>query len=76
MAAPASTNQTHTPSNRRRWEGIRDGIVRDNCYRHTEEVHEQLALFGFSNSTPLYVGSYWDDVEPARREQVGGSGGE
>eukprot|EP00198_Chlamydomonas_reinhardtii_P011415 XP_001700752.1 predicted protein [Chlamydomonas reinhardtii] len=46
----------------RRWEGIRDGIVRDNCYRHTEEVHEQLALFGFSNSTPLYVaatGTTW-----------------
>ncbi|KAG2445065.1 hypothetical protein HYH02_008932 [Chlamydomonas schloesseri] len=54
----------------RRWESIRDGIVRDNCYRHTEEVAAQLALFGFSNSTPLYVGSYWDDVEPGRREQA------
>ncbi|KAG2430860.1 hypothetical protein HXX76_009834 [Chlamydomonas incerta] len=52
----------------RRWESIRDGIVRDNCYAHTDEVAEQLALFGFSNSTPLYVGSYWDDVEPARRD--------
>eukprot|EP00198_Chlamydomonas_reinhardtii_P010596 XP_001699933.1 predicted protein [Chlamydomonas reinhardtii] len=53
-----------------RWESIHDGIVRDNCYNHTEDVASRLALFGFSNSTPLYVASYWKDVEPQRRERV------
>lgn len=32
-----------------RWESIHDGIVRDNCYNHTEDVASRLALFGFSN---------------------------
>lgn len=56
---------------RSRWESIHDGVVRDNCYRHTEEVEGQLALFGFSTALPLYVGSYWQDVEPERMGKVG-----
>lgn len=58
-----------------RWESIHDGVVRDNCYRHTEEVEEQLALFGFSTALPLYVGSYWQDVEPERMGKVGARDG-
>ncbi len=32
-----------------RWESIHDGIVRDNCFNHTEDIASRLALFGFSN---------------------------
>ncbi|KAG2436256.1 hypothetical protein HXX76_006567 [Chlamydomonas incerta] len=55
-----------------RWESIHDGIVRDNCFNHTEDISSRLALFGFSNSTPLYVASYWKDVQPQRRQRVVG----
>ncbi|KAG2499755.1 hypothetical protein HYH03_002687 [Edaphochlamys debaryana] len=53
-----------------RWEAIHDGIVRDNCYNNTDAIGERLALFGFSNATTLYVGSYWQDVEPGRKERA------
>ncbi|KAG2449205.1 hypothetical protein HYH02_005952 [Chlamydomonas schloesseri] len=55
-----------------RWESIHDGIVRDNCFNHTDPIASRLALFGFSNSTALYVATYWRDVEPQRRERVVG----
>ncbi|KXZ50966.1 hypothetical protein GPECTOR_14g21 [Gonium pectorale] len=54
----------------RRWESIRDGMVRDNCYSHTDDIGARLALFGFPRDTPLYVGSFWEDVEPARKDKA------
>ncbi|PNH02132.1 hypothetical protein TSOC_011920 [Tetrabaena socialis] len=54
----------------KRWESIADGIVRDNCYRNTEDsLAAQLGLFGFRNNTPLYVASWWPDVDPGRRDR-------
>ncbi|KAG2483042.1 hypothetical protein HYH03_018071 [Edaphochlamys debaryana] len=53
----------------KRWEAIADGVVRDNCYSHTETVEQQLASFGFNTSIPLYVASYWDDVDAERKER-------
>ncbi|GIL68281.1 hypothetical protein Vafri_21570 [Volvox africanus] len=50
-----------------RWTSIRDGVVRDNCFNYTDEIGSRLALFGLPNSTTLYVGSYWDDVDESRR---------
>ncbi|GFR48373.1 hypothetical protein Agub_g10263 [Astrephomene gubernaculifera] len=54
----------------KRWESIRDGIVRDNCYRHTEELGTRLPLFNVSARLPLYVASYWEDVTPELREKM------
>ncbi len=54
----------------RRWAAIADGVVRDNCYNNTEDIDVSLKLFAFSTSIPLYVASFWDDVEPARLEKV------
>ncbi|GLI69846.1 hypothetical protein VaNZ11_014563 [Volvox africanus] len=53
-----------------RWASIQDGMVRDNCFNYTEEIGSRLALFGLPNSTTLYVGSYWADVEESRRGKV------
>ncbi|KXZ42749.1 hypothetical protein GPECTOR_120g416 [Gonium pectorale] len=54
----------------KRWESIRDGVVRDNCYRHTDEVDVELGMFGFMKNIPLYVASYWDDVAPERKDKM------
>ncbi len=56
---------------RSRWTAIRDGVVRDNCYNHTETVDERLALFGVTPQLPLYVAADWADMDPTREEQVG-----
>ncbi len=64
----------HSQLFQRRWSSIPDGVVRDNCYNNTEEVDVQLRLFGFTTDTPLYVASYWDDVDPERAKKVGHGG--
>ncbi|GFR46701.1 hypothetical protein Agub_g8320 [Astrephomene gubernaculifera] len=56
----------------KRWSSIPDGVVRDNCYNNTEEMDVQLRLFAFSTDVPLYVASYWDDVDPDRAKAVMG----
>ncbi len=55
----------------RRWSSIPDGVVRDNCYNNTETIDVSLKLFAFPTDTPLYVASYWDDVDPDRAKTVG-----
>ncbi|EFJ43295.1 hypothetical protein VOLCADRAFT_106875 [Volvox carteri f. nagariensis] len=54
----------------KRWTSIPDGVVRDNCYNNTETIDVQLRLFAFSPDVPLYVASYWNDVEPERAKKV------
>ncbi|GIL48600.1 hypothetical protein Vafri_5079 [Volvox africanus] len=56
----------------KRWSNIPDGVVRDNCYNNTETIDVQLRLFAFSTNVPLYVASYWNDVEPERAKKVMG----
>lgn len=56
-----------------RWTAIPDGVVRDNCYNHTETVDERLASFGVTPQLPLYVAADWADVDPDREQQVGGA---
>lgn len=46
-------------------------MVRDNCYNGTEDIDVQLRLFAFSTDVPLYVGTFWDDVDPERAKKVG-----
>lgn len=46
-------------------------MVRDNCYNNTETIDVSLKLFAFPTDTPLYVASYWDDVDPDRAKTVG-----
>jgi hypothetical protein len=69
-----TSTQLAAPWSRSRWESINDGLVRDNCFNHTDEIGERLALFGLSNSTILYVGSYWPDVTKERSDKVGARG--
>ncbi|KAG2482987.1 hypothetical protein HYH03_018113 [Edaphochlamys debaryana] len=53
-----------------RWSNINDGMVRDNCYNNTETIDVQLRLFAFSTDVPLYVASFWTDVDPERAKKV------
>ncbi|KAG2452983.1 hypothetical protein HYH02_002320 [Chlamydomonas schloesseri] len=56
----------------KRWTSIPDGVVRDNCYNGTEDIDVQLRLFAFSTDVPLYVATFWDDVDPERAKKVMG----
>ncbi|GLC41858.1 hypothetical protein PLESTM_001258700 [Pleodorina starrii] len=56
----------------KRWSNIPDGVVRDNCYNNTETIDVQLRLFAFGTDVPLYVASYWSDVDPERAKNVMG----
>ena len=56
----------------RKWEGIRDSIVRNNCYNNTERMHNMLKLMCMPPTTPLYVGVHWPDVRPSLGERVMG----
>ncbi|KAG2487834.1 hypothetical protein HYH03_013551 [Edaphochlamys debaryana] len=56
----------------KRWSSIPDGVVRDNCYNNTEEIDVQLRLFAFNTQVPLYIASFWDDVDPVRKQKVFG----
>jgi hypothetical protein len=40
----------------RRWEALRDGVVRNNCYNNTEDVHRYLRLMGFLPSVRAGAG--------------------
>jgi hypothetical protein len=53
-----------------RWEHIHDGIVRDNCFNNTETLGPFLKLMGLETDIPLYVASYWSDVDPALNSTV------
>eukprot|EP00798_Chlamydomonas_sp_ICE-L_P015288 gene15288-21372_t len=46
-----------------RWENLHDGIVRNNCMNNTEDIDNYLKVMGFTPSVPLYVASYWQDVD-------------
>jgi len=54
----------------RRWEAIRDGVIRNNCYNNTETVGEFMELVGVSKAVPLYVAAHWPDVDPQRNTTV------
>ncbi len=45
------------------WEAIQDGIVRDNCLRNTDTIDVMLGLFRLRKTAPLFVASYWADVD-------------
>jgi len=51
----------------RRWEAIRDGIIRNNCYNNTDTVGDFMELVGVSKEVPLYVAAHWPDVDPQRK---------
>jgi hypothetical protein len=53
-----------------RWEHIHDGIVRDNCLNNTHTLGPFLKLMGVETGVPLYVASYWADVEPGLNTTV------
>ena len=45
-----------------RWEGIPDGIVRDNCFDNTETIGEALAAHSVDTDIPLVVTLAWDQA--------------
>ena len=56
----------------RRWTALSavDGIVRDNCFNNTLDVHKVLASMGFSTAAPLYVTAHWAGADPAASTAV------
>ncbi|GFR49842.1 hypothetical protein Agub_g11783, partial [Astrephomene gubernaculifera] len=41
----------------KRWESLQDGVVRDNCYNHTDDIGTRLRLFGLPAAAPASASS-------------------
>ncbi|KAF5827655.1 hypothetical protein DUNSADRAFT_311 [Dunaliella salina] len=54
----------------KRWEALRDGVIRNNCYNNTDTVGDFMELVGVSREVPLYVAAHWPDVDPQRNTTV------
>ncbi|GBF93895.1 hypothetical protein Rsub_06894 [Raphidocelis subcapitata] len=50
----------------KRWAALSamDGVVRDNCFNHTIDVHRAMTAMGFDRHVPVYIGSQWEQVRP------------
>ncbi|KAI8467661.1 MAG: hypothetical protein J3K34DRAFT_523549 [Monoraphidium minutum] len=47
-----------------------DGIIRDNCFNNTLQVHTALQARNFDKALPLYVAAHWPGVPPALANDV------
>ncbi|KAI8477207.1 MAG: hypothetical protein J3K34DRAFT_381683 [Monoraphidium minutum] len=63
-----------------RWAALSavDGIVRDNCWNNTLDVHKAMTSMGFQKDVPVYVAAHWAGADGALVETVlagiGGAG--
>jgi hypothetical protein len=64
----------------RRWAALTsvDGIVRDNCFNNTLDVHKAMRSMGFKTDVPVYVAAHWagadEQIVSAVLGAIGGAG--
>eukprot|EP00798_Chlamydomonas_sp_ICE-L_P004103 gene4103-14204_t len=54
----------------KRWEQIQDGHIRNNCDDNTQVIDEVLVNLKVDNADPIYIASFWEQVDPQMEKVV------
>ena len=54
----------------KRWETIPDGKIRNNCMNNTDSVEQVLLNMNVPVTEPLYLATFWEQVNPTLQERI------